>query len=216
MEKALYNGKLLTPEQFEKKASREWQEKGLFARCPIQHCNRVVSPYGVHSLKVTPRFDHPDGVHDCPLSSTADVRYRNLQPRSVNPEVAQQTKNNYLATTSRQAKVFLAFILGNAFSQTVYNKMLDRVDELSIWSYADITNWSIPYILATLLDYKTSKGHDYQCNFQKPRNGFIDDLWLTPEGCKLAKEFSNSGTLMTYPEGNPYPVSEAFFQSIKK
>ena len=70
-------GRLVTPEQFISLEGPGYRERGVLPRCP--QCDAPLFPYGVHSLKVTSRFDHTDGSH-CPLSSTPDSRYAHLAP----------------------------------------------------------------------------------------------------------------------------------------
>ena len=217
MEKACYRGRIVRPSEFEILAGKESRASKDFPVCCI--CKNQVHPYGTHGTSTPERFDHKDGVATCPLSATADPRYASLRPRSVNPHQSQQVKSEYLSGHSKHAKLFCKHLAGAAFSQATYNKMLDEADKLAIWSYSGLEMWVVPYVLLTLVDFDVPPsdardGYRFAFVFDKPSKGTIDDLWLRASDCRFKKVFAPSGKLMTYPAGNPYPVSEAFFNSV--
>lgn len=217
MKTACYRGSPVSPSEFEVQAGKDWKARNRYPICCI--CKNRVHPYGTHSTSTSERFDHEDGVRTCPLSVVADPRYAALRPRDINPCQSRHVKLEYKSWYSRKAKVFCKHLVGSAFSQALYNKMLDEADRLEIWAYSDLRMWCIPYILLTLVDYESLPHSGKSCYrfafvFDKPAGGTIDDLWLKPSDCKLKKVFSPSGKLMAFPEGNPYPVSEEFFTSV--
>jgi hypothetical protein len=89
---AVFQGRIVTPEEFDALSGADYREKGLFPLCPV--CDAKLSVYGVRSFAVTVRFDHPD-FSDCPLSSTPNPRFAHLRPGGWDLEAGKRLKAEF-------------------------------------------------------------------------------------------------------------------------
>ncbi len=213
MKTAIYAGRVVTPHEFQRLAGSDWREKNRWATCKI--CETKVHPNFMHSIKAQARFDHLDNAPECPLSSKADPRYAALRPSEVDMGAVERVRTVFLYSAFYlQAMRFCEFHIGrNGFNEDVFKSMVERGDQMRIWGYRNIAAWTLPYVLLSLCDFQipSAKGtFEIQFHLLKPV-GLIDDLWLKPGDCKLAKIFRDSGKQVNLPEGNPYPVSEGYF-----
>lgn len=214
MDKALYRGIPVTPEEHERLAGKNWIEKNAWPECEI--CETRVHPNFVHSLNAPSRFDHVDGVVDCPQSARADPRFQALRPTAIDHTQSARLKAVFQQVYRDRAYFFCAYHVGRGFSEQTFDKLISRADRLKIWSYQNLMLWCVPYILLTLEDFSipmpdTGRTIDIQFNFKKPARGTIDDIWVRPQDCSLRKIFRSTGGLAKYPIGNPYPLSETYF-----
>lgn len=216
MKTAMYQNQEVTPAAHRRLAGGKWKELDQWPHCKI--CKTKVHPSFVHSLNHTERFDHVDGVANCPLSSKADPRYLALKPSEVDVKAARIIRGVFFHTPLiNQSFEFCEYYVGRAaFNQLVFDQLLLETDRLQIWGYKNLALWTLPFIFFTLIDF-TIPGRDgkpafeVQFRFIKPSHGLIDDLWIKPESCQLEKVFRNTGKRTSIPRGNPYPLSEANF-----
>ncbi len=211
MKTAVFRGRLVSAEQFVNLAPH-WRQTGEYANCPL--CGNTVHPYGAHSTKVQPRFDHVDGINWCPNSNTTDPRYIHLRPSDVDLEQAKLLREIFFGTHySQRAFEFCRYLVGKGFDVPAFEGLIAQADRINIWSYKQIPLWVIPYILLTLDTFTVhGKNSTFTVAFRfiKPAIGNVDSLWIQPHDCKLIKLFPNTEKPYQYPEGNPYPLSEIF------
>ena len=211
MKTAIFRDKLVTSDQFVNLAPR-WRQTGEHADCPL--CGNQVHPYGPHSTKVPPRFDHVDGINWCPNSNTADPRYMHLRPSDVDLEQAHLLREVFLGTqNSQRAFEFCRYLVGRGFDEPVFEALIAQADRVNIWRYKQLPLWVVPYILLTLDTFTVpSKNGNFTVAFRfiKPTAGFVDDLWIQSHDCQLLKLFPDTEKPCLYPEGNPYPLNEIF------
>lgn len=216
MKKALFNNLLVTPEEFHNRAGKNWKSTGANPICA--RCLRDVDPYGAFSMKVTSRFDHEDGITDCPESSTASPRYAQLRATDIDPSLGKPFKADFMKNHSKNTKKFLSYFIGaSIYNQQLHNAMLDEADRINIWAYKDIKYWVIPYTLLLLIDFEgksSSSTFKFQFNLLKTKATPFDSIWLDSNKVKLQKVYVPSGKLVKFPDGNPYVISEAEFLRI--
>lgn len=224
MEKARYgspHGPLVDGEEFLRRASPEYKEKGILPYCDA--CQAVVHLYGAHSPNPETkfRFDHPnfpsesDPLDDCVLANRSK-RFHGLQPDGYDDVSGRKIRELFFEPDflSKSYSFCLKLCRNGNLPAQKFQSMLTRAEKKRIWSYEGIQVWAVPYILLTLENFHaTSKSkHPYEFHFvfQKPRGTNVSALWTRAEECRICKVFSSSGENVQTKD-NPYPVSEADF-----
>ena len=195
-------GRLVTPEQFIGLEGPGYREKGILPLCP--QCEAPLSPYGVHSLKVASRFDHPDGSQ-CPLSSTPDSRYAHLAPTDWDLEQGKRLRSALCDDPTRASlKAVYAACLAmcGKLSGAEFAAMCRKADHFQVWRYKGLTLTWLPYVLVTLMDLPVIE--DYRSDpmrivLHKPARTPLDTLWLHPEACTLRRFYADTGRPMAKP-----------------
>lgn len=210
---AVFQGRLVTPEQFDALVGADYREKGLFPLCPV--CDARLSVYGVRSLAVTARFDHPD-FSDCPLSSTPNPRFAHLRPGGWDFEAGKRLKAEFRRPENLKQgyavcrALCLGSLRGDEFLDLCFAAGRHR-----IWNYAGLPLWAVPYLMVTLVDLAPSRKkalrndrhggrwddprqglrNDYALRFvlEKSRRTGIEEAWLSPDQCRLVCVFADSG-----------------------
>ena len=209
---AIINKELISANEFAARFGRAHLDGRVVALCPS--CQRKVDPYGLHSPHVTNRFDHPNGVKDCPLSSANDERYRYLKPSTRDAKQGRQLRKAFLRDGSlRPAYAFAFKVCGRGnLPAAKYGELIIIADGLGIWEYANLPKWTVPFILLTLADFK-AKNHDFSFQVLKPRAALAEDLWLSPEECQLEKIFSDGKPMKKAGKlNNPIPIIEEIYR----
>jgi hypothetical protein len=216
MKTALYQNQEVTPSEFRLRAGSDWLKLRRFAHCKV--CQNIAEPWGVHLPDRPDRFDHENNVVGCPLSAKPDIRYAALKPTEVDIQRIDEIRNAFMTTAiGTRAEEFCDYLVGpRVITNEVRQQMIAEADRFKVWGYRNILFWVLPYVFLTLVDFKIpetkAKPSFYvQFRFLKPFAGFIDDLWNKPDKCALEKVFIPSGKPSSFPPGNPYPLSEAFF-----
>ncbi len=205
-------GRLVTPEQFITLEGPDYRAKGVLPLCP--QCDAPLSPYGVHSLKVMARFDHPDGSH-CPLSSTPDLRYAHLAPTDWDLEQGKRLRAALCDEPGRanlKAVYAACLALCGKLTGLEFAAMCKKADYFQVWRYKGLTLMWLPYVLVTLTDLLAVE--DYRPDplrlvLHKPAQTPLDTLWLRPEVCMLHRYYADTGRAMAKPPiPIPYPRAQ--------
>lgn len=227
MDRARYgsvNGPLVAPAEFCTRATANHKQKGIYPYCDA--CHEVVHLYGVNTpnSQISARFDHPnmpddaDPLDDCVLANR-NPRFRGMQPDGFDDARGKVIRAQFFEPAFlAQAYAFcLNLCRARNIPADLFQATLRRADKKRIWSYVGIPLWAVPYILLTLENFQaTSKsGQEYGFHFvfRKPRGSGgtgISALWLSKNGCKISKVFSDNGNPVRTGD-NPYPVSESAF-----
>jgi hypothetical protein len=219
MERAMYRNQYVTPREFENQAGQGWRELGLHASCKI--CGSKATTRAVRSIRQDVHFRHENGVTDCPYSTNADVRFKQLIPNAYDPESAHRVRDAFLDEAAPRAHRFFQTMIGDSYSAHRYRAMLSVADRLRVWEYRDIKLWAIPFIMLTLIDFDVPvTDSNRPCAFQfrllKPRKPKIDILWESERALLIEKVFIPGGIKMYRPEGNPWRVSEETFLAFSR
>jgi hypothetical protein len=210
---AIFQNRVVTPEEFDALAGADYRDKGLFPLCPV--CDARLSVYGVRSFAVTSRFDHPD-FSDCLLSSTPNPRFAYLRPSGWDLEAGKRLKAEFCRPENlKQAYAVCRALCLGSLRGDEFLDLCFAADRYRIWNYAGLPLWAVPYLMVTLVDLGPSRKkalrndrhngrrgnprhalrNDYALRFvlEKPRRTGIEDAWLSPDRCRLACVFADSG-----------------------
>ena len=215
---------LVTPEEFVRLSGANYREKGIFPMCPA--CGAALSPYGVHSLSVTSRFDHPDHSN-CELSSRPDPRFAHLKPSGWDLEQGNRLFAEFCEPENLKAVYALCRNICGKLTGDEFLAMCRAAYRKNIWAYRGITLTYLPYVLVTLVDLEKGvsgkRKIPYRIVLHKPSRSLLDALWLTPEDCSLRKVFADTGNLMRdgevaipQPEADTSWISEALLRKIRE
>lgn len=202
-------GKLVSPEEFVALEGAQYREKGVYPSCPS--CGADLSPYGVHSVTVTSRFDHPNGSN-CSLSSTPDPRYAHLSPSEWDMEAGGRLRAAMCEIENLKSVYSACRSLTSTLSGHEFVEMCRQADRRNVWCYKGLTLDWLPYILVTLVDLPATDKRSYPLRIvliKKRRDSTIDSLWITPEDCSLQRHFADTGRPMRSPPTSiPCPDAE--------
>jgi hypothetical protein len=208
------NGKSISANEFSSRFARAHLNGEIIAKCLV--CGRKVDPYGLHSTRVNNRYDHPNGVRDCPLSSANDERYKHLNSSTNDEGKGRSLRRAFLREGSlRSAYAFSLKVCGKgSLSGKKYGELIKIADGIGIWGYVGLPSWTVPFILLTLADFEATT-YNFSFRLQKSRSQPTDDLWLDPKDSKLEKIFPN-GTPMDRAGvlENPIPICEKIYREV--
>jgi hypothetical protein len=198
--KAIFQGREVTPEQFDALAGIGYKEKGLFPLCPV--CDVHLSVYGVHSPGVTSRFDHPN-FSDCALSSSPNPRYAHLHPEGWDLEAGQRLKAAFCEDDAlKEAYAVCRALSLGCLGGKEFVRFCVSATRHRVWNYKNLPLWAVPYLLVTLADLQPSQtvrhalrsSHTLRFVLEKPKKkDFVDVAWLAPEQCRLVCVFADTG-----------------------
>lgn len=216
---AVFQGRIVTPEEFDALAGADYRDKRLFPLCPV--CDARLSVYGVRSLAVTARFDHPD-FSDCPLSSTPNPRFAHLRPGGWDLEAGKRLKAEFRAPENlKQGYAVCRALCLDRLSGEAFIRFCSAADRHRLWAYAGLPLWAVPYLLVTLVDLVPDeeakrplrKKHELRFVLQKPKQADIDAAWLSPEQCRLVCVFADSGMPVNSVE--PVPLGATSIEAAR-
>ena len=149
MKKACYghsDGPEVTPEEFIKRATPLYKEKGIFPYCKA--CDQIVHVYGVHNPnpKTTKRFDHSNAdpainpLDDCILADRKGNRFKGLEPDNWDGIRGKQLRKEFFEDSNlRTAYGFCLNMCRKGNLKALnFNAMISRADKKKIWAYADM------------------------------------------------------------------------------
>lgn len=222
MERAKYgpDGHMVTVSEFIRLATPSYKERNILPYCPA--CRSSLEVYGAHSLNVTPHFNHPkineyvDSLDICILSSRCDQRFAHMKPRSWDEVRGNDIRERFFRDDNLKAAYAFCWTMcgRGALPMSTWAEIIRRADKRSIWSYSGIELWSIPFILLTLCNFmRQTQSGIYGFHFFIQRDGmdYIQNIWESPGESRIVKVFSDSGKVISNPEGgppNPTPVSD--------
>lgn len=191
-------------------------------QCPC--CGEPVIIAAIPSVRRHPYYRHKDtdDGFDCPLLEKNEDRFKHLNPQNLNEcQAAFFREQFYKDENIKRSFNFMGEICGaTIFRKTNFNNCMKIADGKNIWAYSGIQLWVIPYILLTLERYtatsRIGKPYSFHFHFEKPKRSPLDDIWLTPAKCKLAKVYYGTGTLAYSTHENPLPLSEAKYLEKSK
>lgn len=200
-------------------------------RIICHHCHEPVIIMAMSSVRREPYLKHKnsDENSDCPYLERNEYRFKHLNTRRLDQnQVARLREEFYQDENIKRAYEFMGRICGiNNFTITDFNNCMKIANSKNIWAYSGIQQWVIPYILLTLGIFKTQpkagESSKFRFILEKPSE-YLDDTWLTPEKCKLAKIFdktkSSDKTIRymfpTKDFTNPMPMSKESYMKESK
>lgn len=224
MNYACYNypgGELVTPQEFIKRATPDYKNKGIFPYC--EACGERVDLYGVHNHNGPSRFDHPNlpaeanPLDDCVLANR-NKRFRGMQPSGFDLKHGQQLREEfYKITFIKKTYHFMWALCGrNNFPISKFESILKRAEKKKIWAYKDIMLWTIPYILLTFENFKYTSGIEFHFYIDKNKTTFINEIWNHPGKTFLCKVFSDTTKLIKSSHYNPLSINKDNFEKISQ
>jgi len=229
MYEALIEGtsKIITIDTFKRRYGEKSLENGLKLVCPA--CKSELHTYALVSLKREPRFHHH------PNTSCVYTDGKNNYLAAPN---SWDIENGKRIRTALEDKEFISklycFCLKLCMSGNLpvdkFIGLVKKADKRNLWSHAGFEEWVIGFLLLVLDDFegttREKQKYIFRFSLQKGINR-LDESFTKPnskieiedimerEGYFLAKVF-DSGDIMQYPEGNPYPVSRINWQRFSK
>jgi len=200
------SGRIITPEEFVSLEGAAFRDRGIYPSCPV--CDNDLHPYGVHSISVTSRFDHPNRT-DCPLSSTPDPRFKHLRPAGWDFAAGEALRREFCEPPRlREAYAVCRAICFGRLRINEFVAFCKEADRKRVWAYKDLPLWVVPYILTTLADLepeqvgapevlKNARRFPLRFVLKKKAKTAIDEMWRTPQTCSLAPVFADSGKPMS-------------------
>lgn len=206
------DGPLVTPEEFRRRQGPNYREKGVLPYCPF--CGSEVHLYGVDTPnpEILRRFDHVDGVEDCPYSNACAGRYQGLLPKGWDFERGRQVRESFLSTEALidGFRVVMQLCGSRACGMTKFTEMVRRGDARNIWAFVDLPVWAVPFVLLCLVDFEFADrtGITYPFHFYIKRLRGNGDRypWDVDARCELRKVFSADGNLVRS-DDNPYAIT---------
>lgn len=156
------------------------------ARCPI--CKQRMSVVAPSTPASTGHFSHLRGSGFCPTKCKTAAPYLGLPPRHPDLEAAQRIKISFAENWQKHYSELNWLVKGLHINEFI--EVLNMATKEHIWEYAELEEFHIPYILATLKDYPPSKSykkngiptrlHWFRCWFDSTVTRY-DDLWIHRE-----------------------------------
>lgn len=219
MERACYGkgGELVTPQEFIRRASPRYKERGIFPYC--EACGQKVELYGVHNPEGPSRFDHPnlpDGVDpldDCVLAKRNN-RFKGMQPTGFDENHGKELRDTFFQDEFiKRTYCFMWRMCGiGNFPFKKFEEILHRADAKRIWAYSKIELWSIPYILLTLANFIHKNKYEFHFYIDKNKSSSINEIWENEGRTHIYKVLSISGIKFDYGQiENPVEISRDTF-----
>ena len=142
---------LITVEEFYRLYSREYEQGLIYPVCP--NCGRKLILYGIHSLEVKARFNHPEHSENCELSDTkkaAQIPDYDFQNRKILDELKNQENRKKIYAVCKD-------IINNKFKFSEFYELEKIAKNRNIYYYKNLEIWMIPYILLTLKNFDIMK-----------------------------------------------------------
>lgn len=157
------------------------------ARCPI--CDQRLNVVASSSVDSIGHFAHQKNSNFCPTKSKTAAPYAGLPPRNPDPEAARRIKATFLANWPKHFSMLNWIVKGLAVDEFV--DVIRTANQERIWEYAQLEEFQLPYIFATLMDFPPSRsylGKDgrpsrkkwFRCWFDASVQRY-DDLWIHRE-----------------------------------
>lgn len=186
------SGKLVSPEEFVALEGPQYREKGVHPICPV--CKCPLDLYGVHSMHVTSRFDHPDGS-TCERSSHPDPRYAYLGNAELDLDSGVRLRADMCEKETLKSVYAACRALTRKLTGPEFVEMCRQGDKRNIWAYKGLTTAWLPYVLVTLVDLPACDARNQPLRFvlNKPARTDVSAIWLRPQDCSLEKHFADTG-----------------------
>jgi hypothetical protein len=154
------------------------------ARCPI--CKQRLTIVAASSPDSIAHFAHRKGSGFCPTKIKSAAPYAGLPPRQPNRETALRIRSAFLENWARHFTQLNWLVKG--LSTDEFIDVVRTANQERIWEYANLEEFQLPYIFATLMDfppsrsYKTKDGKParhkwFRCWFDASVQRY-DDLWI--------------------------------------
>lgn len=157
------------------------------ARCPV--CDQRLNIVAASSVDSIGHFAHQKHSNFCPTKSKASAPYSGLYPKNPDPEAAKRIKAAFLANWQRHFSRLNELVIGLAYEEFI--KVIQTADGERIWEYAQLEEFQLPYVFATLMDFPPSESYKdkdgrptrkmwFRCWFDATVQRY-DDLWIRRE-----------------------------------
>lgn len=162
----------------------ELQER---ARCPW--CLNRMSNRASSTPNSTGHFAHLPKSGYCPTKEISGLPYLGKHPRHPDPESAIKIKKRFVDGWQKHFAKLAELAPGLHTDE--FKKVIGIATQERIWEYANLEEYQIPYIFATLMDYPATasfiqnKKHVRHCWFRFWFDSSVqqyDDLWINRTG----------------------------------
>lgn len=153
------------------------------ARCPV--CNQRLRVDAVSSVDSVAHFSHQANLGFCPTKAKAGAPYAGKYPRHPDPEAARRMKAAFREHWIQHFSMLEWLVTGLHVDEFI--EVIQLANKERIWEYAQLQEFQLPYIFATLMDFSPSKGFHFNGTPKRKkwiRNWFdasvrcYDDLWI--------------------------------------
>ena len=185
-------------------------------RCPV--CNQRLYVVASSSPDSIGHFAHMKNSGFCPTKSEAATPYAGLHPRNPDQEAARRIKKAFLANWEKHF-----YKLSYIVKELGENEFIDVIlvaNKEKIWEYANLEEFQLPYIFATLMDFPPSRSKKdkdgspkrkcwFRCWFDSSVQRY-DDLWIhRPSPLKFWRAWYSP------PKGKGKPKAEDLINSYE-
>jgi hypothetical protein len=157
------------------------------ARCPV--CKQRLTIVAASSPDSIAHFAHLKLSGFCPTKIKSAAPYSDLYPQQPSPEAALKIRKLFLINWAKHFNQLDRLVKG--LSITEFIDVIRTANRERIWEYANLEEFQLPYIFATLVDFPPSssyKGKDgkrvrqnwFRCWFDASVQRY-DDLWIHRE-----------------------------------
>lgn len=154
------------------------------ARCPV--CIQRLSVVAPSSPDSIGHLAHMRGSGFCPTKSEAAAPYADLPPRDPDQEAARRIKRIFLANWQKHFSMLDWIVKGLAIDEFI--DVIKVASKERIWEYANLEEFQLPYVFATLMDFPPSRSYKkkdgtparhcwFRCWFDASVQRY-DDLWI--------------------------------------
>ena len=155
------------------------------ARCPV--CNQRLKAIAASSTGAVAHFAHQRGSLFCPSKIEHEGPYRGLTPRNPDLEAARRIRQLFRENWAKHFEELNWLVKGLAVDE--FTNAILIANQERIWEYAQLQEYQLPYVFATLLDFpphrsyidkKTNKPKRtcwFRCWFDSSVQRY-DDLWI--------------------------------------
>lgn len=197
MERASFDGSMVTVAGLAALAGAEWERSGLRPLCPV--CLAEVHPYGMLTPQGVQRFDHPDARPDTDAPGACGLarrggRYRALEVQDVDLAAGRLLRDAFVRTGRLvDAYRFLVALTSGCCSPAQFDCLLRAADARGIWCYVEMRPWAVPFVLACLDDFRTPQGVGFRFVMGRTRRRGGPRPWSGMAAGVVTKHFVDTG-----------------------
>ena len=157
------------------------------ARCPV--CKQRLTVVAASSPDSLAHFAHLKLSGFCPTKITSAAPYAGLPPRQPSREAALRIRRIFLDDWEKHFSQLNWLVKG--LSSDEFIEVIRTANRERIWEYANLEEFQLPYIFATLMDFRPSTSYKAKDGKPTRHNWFrcwfdasvqrYDDLWIHRE-----------------------------------
>ncbi len=154
------------------------------ARCPF--CKQQMSVRASSAPNAIGHFAHMPNSGFCPTKEASGMPYLGKHPKNPDIHHANQVKQEFALNWQKHFMKLYELVPGLHYEE--FKSAVRLANKERIWEYANLEQYHLPYIFATLMDYpstssyKNNKGeHARKCWFRCWFDSSVqcyDDLWI--------------------------------------